>query len=105
MDSRVYPDALETRGLGWIVPEPMERAEIDAIILDELVLGRITAPARATLERIVAGVVARGADAVILGCTELPLILDDALPVPALDSTKLLARAALDRALWSAAGS
>ena len=99
MESRVYPDALEARGLDWMVPDPMERAEIDAIILGELVLGQVTGPARTTLDRIVARQVARRADAVILGCTELPLILDDDMAVPALDSTRLLARAALDRAL------
>ena len=99
MESQVYPDALAARGLEWIVPDPVARAEIDAIIMDELVLGKVTAPARAVLDRIIARLVGNGADAVILGCTELPLILEDGLPVPALDSTRLLARAALDHAL------
>lgn len=101
MESDVYPTALSARGVSFLIPGPVERAEIDAIIMDELVRGRVTRPARATLDRILSGEVARGADGVILGCTELPLIMDQGLPVPGLDSTRLLAAAAVDHALGS----
>ena len=62
-------------------------------------LGRVTEESRRQLEAIVQDMAGTGCDAAILGCTELPLILGKGLPVPALDSTRLLARAALDHAL------
>ncbi len=99
MESDVYSAALSTRGIRHLIPDAQARAEVDAIIMDELVMGRITRPARATLDRILADQVTRGADGVILACTELPMIMTGDLPVPGLDSTRLLARAALDRAV------
>jgi aspartate racemase len=100
VDSEVYPAALAARGLACVRPAAAERDEIHRIIMDELVYG-VFAPAQvASLGRIIQRMAAEGCDAVVLGCTELPLILDDAgSPLPTLDSTRLLARAALDRAV------
>jgi aspartate racemase len=102
VESEVYPQALAAEGLDWAIPEEADRAEVDRIILTELVLGRVTEESRERLEAIVRDMAGAGCDAVILGCTELPLILGEGLPVPALDSTRLLARAALDHALTGA---
>ena len=87
-------------------PEPAERAEIDRIIMEELVYGVFKPEAVACFQRIIGRLKGEGCDAVILGCTEIPLILDDSnAPLPTLDSTRLLARAALRRAVQEAAAS
>lgn len=99
VDSDVYPAALAARGLAYVRPTAIERDELHRIIMDELVYGTVTPAARASLARIVERMTAEGCDAVVLGCTELPLILGDASSgLPTLDSTRLLARAALHRA-------
>jgi aspartate racemase len=99
VDSDVYPAALAARGIAYVRPTAIERDEIHRIIMDELVYGIVTPTALASLARSVARMRAEGCDAVVLGCTELPLILSDAnSPLPTLDSTRLLARAALHRA-------
>lgn len=100
VESEVYPQALAARGLDWRRPGAEERAELGRIIMDELVPGLISPGAVPALQRIIARLRdEEGCDAVVLGCTELPLVLDDATsPLPPLDSTRLLARAALDRA-------
>ena len=99
VDSDVYPAALAAHGLAYVRPAASDRDAIHRIIMDELVNGIVTPAALASLQRIARRMRAEGCDAVVLGCTELPLILSDAsCPLPALDSTRLLARAALDRA-------
>src|SRR5579862_1361071 len=99
VDSEVYPEKLSARGLGYLRPSTAERAEINRIIFEELVAGDFRPEAVATFQRIIAGMKDAGCDAVILGCTEIPLIMDDGnSPLPTLDSTRLLARAALQRA-------
>jgi len=71
-----------------------------AVIFDELVCGRVLDESRAHLAAVIDGLRRRGCDAVVLGCTELPLILDDrSSPLPTLDSTRILARAALRAAV------
>lgn len=98
-DSAVYPEALGARGLAWLRPSEPERDTINRIIMDDLVYGRCTPEGVATFQRIIGRLKDEGADAVILGCTEIPLLLSDAnSPLPTLDSTRLLARAALARA-------
>ena len=98
--SAVYPDKLAARGIEWVRPDDDEREEVNRIIMDELVCSRFEAKSVAYLQRVVEGLKARGCDAVVLGCTELPLVLDDTnSPLPTLDSTRLLARAALRRAI------
>lgn len=97
VDSSVYPDALQAQGLQWVRPAEAERSEINRIIMDELVPGVIRPEGVATFQQIIARLQREdGCDAVVLGCTEIPLILSDAnSPLPTLDSTRLLARAAL----------
>ena len=92
VDSDVYPAVLDARGLQWLRPADAERDEIHRIIMEELVKGVFTS--QAAFQRIIGAM--GGCDAVVLGCTEIPLVLDDATsPLPTLDSTRLLARAAL----------
>ena len=100
VDSNVYPDKLEARGLEWRRPGAAERAECNRIIMDELVCGVFKPAAVAYFQGVIAGLKEQGCDAVALGCTEIPLIMNDGnSPLPTLDSTRLLARAALARAI------
>jgi aspartate racemase len=95
----VYPEQLRARGLAWMRPGDDEREEINRIIMDELVRGIFKPEAIAYHQRVIARMKADGCDAVVLGCTEIPLIMNDAnSPLPTLASTQLLARAALRRA-------
>jgi len=100
VDSDVYPEKLAAAGLGAMRPSITERNEINRIIMDELVRGRFTPAAIAYFQQTINRMKQDGCDAVILGCTEIPLIINDtnAAP-PTLDSTRLLARAALRHAL------
>ena len=98
VDSEVYPEKLAERGIDALRPDPAERDEIDRIIMEELTYGVCRAEALATFQRVIGRMGEAGCDAVILGCTEIPLLVDDtASPLPTLDSTRLLARAALAR--------
>ena len=100
VDSEVYPEKLAARGLDYVRPSPAERVEISRIIMDELVAGVFKPEGVAYLQGVIGRLKDAGCDAVILGCTEIPLIIDDGnSPLPTLDSTRLLARAALRRAL------
>jgi len=104
VDSDVYPDKLVARGLEYMRPDKAERDETSRIIMDELVYGVFKPEAVASFQRVIARMKDDGCDAVVLGCTEIPLIIDDAnSPLPTLDSTRLLARAALRRAAQAAA--
>jgi aspartate racemase len=104
LGSDVYEHKLAARGLACVRPSSAERDEIHRIIMDELVYGVVTAEAIAYHQRIIGGMQDQGCDAVVLGCTEIPLIINDAnSPLPTLDSTRLLARAALCRAVEGAA--
>ena len=98
--SEVYPEKLRARGLEYIRPEAAERDELGRLIMDELVRGIFRQETVAYFQEVIRGLQERGCDAVILGCTEIPLIIDDAnSPIPTLDSTRLLARAALHKAV------
>lgn len=99
VNSEVYPEKLGARGLGFLKPTDAERDEIGRIIMDELVQSRFTPQAVATFQQVMGRMKDEGCDAVVLGCTEIPLIMnDDNSPLPTLDSTRLLAQAALRRA-------
>jgi aspartate racemase len=99
IDSEVYPEKLSARGLECVRPNTTERDEIHRIIMEELVYGVFEPEGVAYFQRVIGRMKATGCDAVILGCTEIPLIINDAnSPLPTLDSTRLLARAALHRA-------
>ncbi len=100
VDSEIYPEKLTARGLTFLRPDPPERDEINRIIMEELVDGTFKPEAIAYVQRVTDRLKRAGCDAMILGCTELPLIIDDTKSsLPTLDSTRLLARAALRRAI------
>ncbi len=100
VDSEVYPEKLSARGLEYVRPTGAERDEINRVIMEELVYGVFKPEAVAYFQRVMARMKDDGCDAVVLGCTEIPLIMHDAnSPLPTLDSTRLLARAALRRAV------
>ncbi|HEX5612523.1 MAG TPA: amino acid racemase [Burkholderiales bacterium] len=93
VQSDVYP-------AHYVRPDAAEREELNRIIMDELVCGIFRPEALAFHQRLIERMKAAGCDAVVLGCTEIPLLVDDSSsPLPTLDSTRLLARAALRRAL------
>ena len=100
VESAVYPSKLAPRGLEYVRPSAAEREEINRIIMDELVCSVFKPEAIGYLQRVIGRMKEEGCDAVVLGCTEIPLIMSDAnSPLPTLDSTRLLARAALRRAI------
>ena len=100
VDSEVYPERLTRRSLEYVRPAAAARDECDRIIFDELVNGVFRPEAGASFQRTIERFKTDGCDAVVLGCTEIPLIISDAnSPLPTLDSTRLLARAALERAM------
>ena len=100
MTGPVYPDVFRRFGLGCQIPDEADRERIDTIIFKELVNGVLTQPSRQYFNAVVGQMKERGCDGVVLGCTELPLLVDpDDCPLPSLDSTRLLARAALAEAL------
>ncbi len=104
MEGPVYPRAFADAGLASLAPGPEDRAEVQHLIMDELVQGVISDASRTRFAAVVGRLKDGGCDSVVLGCTELPLILDDTTsPLPTLDSTRLLARAAVDVALGEAA--
>ena len=99
VDSEVYPRKLAAHGLEYVRPSEAERDEINRIIMDELVCGVFKPEGVAYFQQVIERLKRQGCDAVVLGCTEIPLIIDDAnSALPTLDSTRLLARAALRRA-------
>jgi aspartate racemase len=100
VESEIYPEKLSGRGLEYLRPNPAEREEINRIIFDELVCGVFKPEAVSYFQQVIGRMKGEGCDAVVLGCTEIPLIMNDAnSPLPTLDSTRLLARAALRRAV------
>ena len=97
MDGPIYPRALAARGIAAEVPGAADRGTVDEIIFEELVKGVFTASARQEYVRIIERLAGRGCDAVALVCTEIPLLVTPAdSPLPTLDSTRLLARAAYE---------
>jgi aspartate racemase len=100
MDGPVYPRALANRGIATELPSMQDRDILHEIILAELLNGVFTDNARREYGRIIGGLAARGCDAVGSVCTEIPLLVPpEASPLPVLDSTRLLARAAFDVAV------
>ena len=93
VESNVYPAQ-------YVRPSAEDRIEINRIIFEELVYGTFRPEAVALFQQVIAGFEQQGCDAVVLGCTEIPLIMNDTnSPLPTLDSTRLLARAALRHAV------
>ena len=100
MESPVYPEKLSDVGIEYKLPKPNERERINNIIFDELVYGRFTQEALIYFQGIIEELKNQGCDAVVLGCTEIPLLITQKdSPLPTLDSTRLLARAALKKAV------
>jgi aspartate racemase len=100
VESDVYPEKLAQHGLSCVRAAGEEREEINRIIMDELVYGIVKPEAIAYFSHVVARMKEDRCDAVVLGCTELPMLVDGAdCPLPPLDSTRLLALAALRRAV------
>jgi aspartate racemase len=100
VESDVYPEKLTAQGLEFVRPNPAERTEINRIIFEELVYGIFKPESVSYFQRVIEGLKNDGCDAVVLGCTEIPLIIGDSnSPLPTLDSTRLLARAALRQAI------
>lgn len=100
MESSVYPEAAAKREITCEIPGAVERERINTIIFKELVNSIFPEESRLYFNDVMSELKGRGCDAAVLGCTEIPLIVrpDDA-PLPTLDSTRLLAKAALHRAL------
>ena len=101
MEGPVYPEKLGAVGLDQRTPNADERARLDRIIMDELVYGRFTEDSLAAFQAVIRRLAREeGCDAVVLGCTEIPLLVTpDRSPLPTLDSTRLLAMAAVDHAI------
>jgi aspartate racemase len=96
MTGPVYPAAFARRGLDWQIPDEADRAVIHRVIMDELCLGDFRDESRAAYVRIIETMAERGCDAAALVCTEIPLLITaEDSPLPILDSTRLLARAAV----------
>ena len=104
MEGSFYQDRLADANVATLVPRPEERETIHRIILEELGRGIVRPESKRQLLGIVERLIAQGADAVILGCTELPLLLGlEDVPVAVLDTTRLHANAALEAAAALAA--
>ncbi|MFF5210983.1 aspartate/glutamate racemase family protein [Streptosporangium sp. NPDC000396] len=100
MDGPLYPHALAARGIAAELPDADDRHVINEIIFKELVNGVVTEASRQKYVRVIERLAAQGCDAVALVCTEIPLLVTpEVSPLPTLDSTRLLARAAYDVAV------
>jgi aspartate racemase len=100
VNSEVYPEKLAKLGIDFLRPSQEQAEKINTIILEELVRGQQTPQALRCLQQAIDDLKAKGCDAVVLGCTEIPLLIsDETSSLPTLDSTRILARAALKHAL------
>ena len=100
MEQSFYKDRLRAHGLDVIVPDEVDRAVAHRVIYEELVCGKIEQASRKACREIIARLVARSAQGIILGCTELPLLIKpEDSAVPLFDTTTLHALAAVDLAL------
>ena len=99
MEGPVYAEKCKEAGLDHMTPEKDVREKINKIIFDELTYGKITEESTKYFSEVIDWLKDKGCDAVVLGCTEIPLIVADGVSsMPTLDSTRLLARAALREA-------
>jgi aspartate racemase len=103
MNGPVYFEALEKYGISRLIPTPKDREKIDEIIFNELIRGDLREESRRFFNRVIRKMKNHACDAAVLGCTEIPLLVDpEDCPLPVLDSTRILARAALREALSTA---
>ena len=100
MEGPVYREALKTAAIEHRVPGAEQRERINQIIFDELVNGQFLPRSQAYFTEVIRSLKVEGCDAVVLGCTEIPLLMTaESSPLPMLDSTRILARAALKKAV------
>lgn len=100
MEGPVYREALKAAGIEHRVPEAEQRARLDQIIFDELVNAQFTPRSLAYYVEVIRAMKDEGCDAVALACTEIPLLVaPESSPLPVLDSTRILARAAVSKAV------
>jgi aspartate racemase len=100
MEGPVYPLAFGRHGIAMRTPAPEDRALVDRVIFDELCQGTVLESSRTDYIRLIETLQREGCDAVALACTEIPLLITpEASPLPTLDSTRLLAEAAVDAAI------
>jgi aspartate racemase len=100
MEGPVYPGKLKAAGLEYRTPGPQDREKINQIIMDELVNAQFTPRSLAYFQEVIGALAGEGCDAVVLGCTEIPLLVTpDSSSLPTLDSTRLLAKAAVRKAV------
>lgn len=105
VESEVYPKKLADVGIRFMRPTAPEREEISRIIMEELVYGEFKPESTAFFQQVLGRMKGDGCDAAVLGCTEIPLVIGDSnSPLPTLDSTRLLARAAVRHAVHRVAG-
>lgn len=100
MEGPVYRDALRSAGIEHRVPGSEQRERLNQIIFDELVNGQFLPPSLAYYIEVIRSLKDEGCDAVVLGCTEIPLLITpESSPLPTLDSTRLLAKAVVKKAI------
>jgi aspartate racemase len=100
VEGPVYSEQFASRGIAYEIPDTVDRLRVNDVIFGELVSGRLEDRSRRYFAEVIASLARRGCDAVVLGCTEIPLLIgDDDSPLPTLDSTRILARAALREAV------
>jgi len=100
MEKTFYHDALARKGITVLTPEAEDREYVNGVIYAELVAGQIRSESRAGFVSIIEKLAARGAQGVILGCTEIPLLVSEAdVGIPLFDTTSIHAEAALNYAL------
>jgi aspartate racemase len=100
MTGPVYPEVMQNANIKWKIPAEDDRERINNIIFSELVNGIFRDESRLYLNSVIETLKNKGCDAAVMGCTEIPLIVDpNDCPLPTLDSTRLLARAAIEEAI------
>ena len=100
MEGPVYREALKAAGIEYRIPAAEQRARIDQIIMDELVNAQFLPRSLAYYVEVIRSFQDEGCDAVVLGCTEIPLLVPpESSPLPTLDSTRLLEKAAVRKAI------
>jgi len=100
MEKPFYQQGLAEKGIMVLVPDPADRKLVNTIIYEELVAGEIHDASRGAFVRIINGLVEQGAEGVVLGCTEIPLLVcQEDVSVPLFDTTEIHAEAALEYAV------
>ena len=106
MEQDFYRDRLEMHGLTVLVPPPVERAEVHRVIYDELCLGIVREESRQTYRAIIERLARAGAEGILLGCTEIELLIEDGdSPLPVFPTTRLHVEAAVEASLSGSAPS